>query len=193
MGALLTSDYVYADSFANQANNALDQVGASGVPTSQFLRPSDIDLVTPSGIGLALQRLHPGSVKGLHGTQLHSVVALPNGPTLQPGPTNQVSGKNLVFEATIKDSGHFREVNVTVRLTLKRLNSGAPPITKTAQIPSIDANATATARFPGLFASAQTAPDYSVPYKLTVTALRVPGERNLQNNTASYTVEFKIS
>src|SRR6185312_16943256 len=69
MGQLLSSDYVYADFFADGANGALKELGAAGVPTSQFLRTSDLDLVTPKGIGQALQALHPGAVKGLHGTQ----------------------------------------------------------------------------------------------------------------------------
>jgi hypothetical protein len=32
-----------------------------------------------------------------------------------------------------------------------------------------------------------------VPYKLTVSSLKVPGEHNLTNNTATYTVEFILN
>src|SRR5207253_1282518 len=103
-GQLYASDYVYADSFASGADAALKQVGASGVPTSQFVKTTDIALVTKAGIG-----------------------------------------------------------------------------------------ATQTVTFPGLFASSSTAPKYSVPYKVTVTSLRVPGEHNLSNNTATYSVEFLLS
>jgi hypothetical protein len=192
-GQLLASDYVYADSFATSADAALKQVGAAGVPTSQFLPASELNLVTPIGIGQALQRLHPGSVKGVHGTQMGSVVATPAN-TLQPGPTNQVKGnKDLVFVVSVKNSGNFTEVDVPVKLTLKRVNGGGTPIVETEHIASVAKGATATVRFTGLFASAQTAPDYSVPYKLTVTSLKVPGEHNVTNNTSSYTVEFSIS
>jgi len=94
VGELYASDYVYAELFANGANAALKQVGAAGVPTSQFLSASDVNLVTPAGIGLALQRLHPGAVKGIHGTELGTVVATPQGLTLQPGTQNQVNELN---------------------------------------------------------------------------------------------------
>jgi hypothetical protein len=47
--------------------------------------------------------------------------------------------------------------------------------------------------FTGLFASSQTAPNYSQPYTLTVTSEKVPGEHNLTNNVASFTVSFKLS
>jgi CARDB len=193
-GQLLASDYVYADSFATSADAALKQVGAAGVPTSQFLPASELNLVTPIGVGQALQRLHPGSVKGVHGTQMGSVVPTPGGVILQPGTTNEVKGnKDLVFVVSVKNSGKFTEVDVTVKLTLKRANGTGAPIVETEHIPSVAAGATASVRFSGLFASAQSAPDYSVPYKLTVTSLKVPGEHNLTNNTATYPVEFSIA
>jgi hypothetical protein len=193
-GQLLASDYVYADTFATSADAALKQVGAAGVPTSQFLAASDLNLVTPIGIGQALQRLHPGSVKGVHGTQMGSVVASPGGNTLQPGPTNQVKGnKDLVFVVSVRNSGNFTEVDVPVKLTLKRASGSGAPIVETEHIPSIAKGQTLSVRFSGLFASAQTAPDYSVLYKLTVTSLKVPGEHNLTNNTASFTVQFSIA
>ena len=84
-GQLLASDYVYADSFATSADLALKQVGATGVPTSQFLPASELNLVTPIGIGQALQRLHPGSVKGVHGTEMGAVVATPAATRCNPG------------------------------------------------------------------------------------------------------------
>jgi uncharacterized protein YceK len=193
-GQLLASDYVYADSFATGADAALKQVGATGVPTSQFLPTSDLTWVTPLGIGQQLQALHPGPVTGIHGTQMGSVVASPQTLTLQPGTPNFVKGdKNLVFVVSVKNSGKFTEVGVMVKLTLKRVTGGGAPITQTKRIASIAAGQTATARFSGFFASTQGQPDYSVPYRLTVSSLKVPGEHNLTNNTSTYTVEFSIS
>jgi hypothetical protein len=193
-GQLLASDYVYADSFATGADAALKQVGATGVPTSQFLRASDLNWVTPLGIGQQLQALRPGPVTGIHGTQMGSVVATPQGLTLQAGPPNFVKGdKNLVFVVSVKNSGKFTEVGVLVKLTLKRVDGKGTPIVKTGRIASVAAGQTAPVRFSGLFASTQGAPDYSVPYKLTVSSLKVPGEHNLTNNTSTYTVEFSIS
>jgi hypothetical protein len=192
-GQLLASDYVYADSFATGADAALKQVGAAGVPTSQFLPTSDLNWVTPLGIGQQLQALHPGPVTGIHGTQMGSVVASPQ-VTLQPGTPNFVKGdKNLVFAVQVKNSGKFTEVGVMVKLTLKRVDGKGTPITQTQRIASVGAGQTATARFSGFFASTQGAPDYSVPYRLTVSSLKVPGEHNLTNNTSTYVVEFSIS
>jgi hypothetical protein len=193
-GQLLASDYVYADSFASGADAALKQVGAAGVPTSQFLSTSQLNWVTPLGIGQQLQALRPGPVSGIHGTQMGSVVATPQGLTLQAGPPNFVKGnKDLVFVVSVKNSGKFTEVGVMVKLTLKLVGGGRAPIVKTARIASIAAGATEAARFSGFFASTQGAPDYSVPYKLIVSSLKVPGEHNLTNNTSTYTVEFSIS
>jgi hypothetical protein len=193
-GRLLASDYVYSDSFASGANAALKKVGATGMPTSQFLAGQQVDLVTPGGIGAALKRLHPGAVKGLHGTQLVSVVASPAGTTLQTGPANQIKGdQSLVFVATVRNGGNFQEVGIAVTLTLKRVGSSEAPITKTVTIPSIAKGATGTARFAGLFASSQNAPKYSVQYKLTVRSEKVPGEHDLTNNVSSYNVLFTLS
>jgi len=193
-GRLLTSDYVYSDSFASGANAALKKVGAAGVPTSQFLSGQEVDLVTPAGIGAALQRLHPGAVKGLHGTQMLSVVASPAGKTLQAGPANFVVGnQSLVFVAAVKNGGNFQEVSVPVKLTLQQVGSSKPPITKTVTIASIAKGATQDVRFPGLFANSQNAPNYSVQYKLTVRSEKVPGEHVVSNNVLSFTVVFKIS
>lgn len=193
-GRLLTSDYVYSDSFASGANAALKKVGATGVPTSQFISGQEVNLVTPAGVGAALRRLHPGAVKGLHGTQLVSVVASPAGTTLQAGPANKVVGNSqLVFVASVKNGGNFEEVGVAVKLTLQQVGSGKAPITKTVTIPSIAKGATAQARFTGLFASSQSAPNYSAPYKLTVRSEKVPGEHVLSNNVLSFTVLFQIS
>jgi hypothetical protein len=192
-GELYASDYVYAELFANGANAALKQVGAAGVPTSQFLSPSEVNLVTPAGIGLALQRLHPGAVTGIHGTELLTVVATPQGLTLQPGTQNQVQGKStLAFVVSVKNSGKFTEVGVTVQLKLKRVGSSQAPIVKTARIASIAPGETRQVSIKGLFASTQTQPVFSRPYTLTVTSEKVPGERNTSNNSASYTVEFEI-
>src|SRR5436305_6770396 len=114
MGKLRTSDYVNADIFSDGANGELKKLGAACVPTSQFLRTSDLDLMTPKGIGQAIQALQPGAVRGLHGTQLVSVVATPSGKTLEPGPVNRIKGDSqLVFVATVKNSGHFTELRVT--------------------------------------------------------------------------------
>ena len=51
----------------------------------KLLDVKDADLVTPVGIGAAITRLKPSAVHGLHGLGIVSVVALPQGTTLQTG------------------------------------------------------------------------------------------------------------
>ena len=194
-GQLLASDYVYADSFATSADLALKQVGATGVPTSQFLPASELNLVTPIGIGQALQRLHPGAVKGVHGTEMGAVVASPRRLTLQPGTDEQGGGEQ---EAGVRRLGQEqRQLHRGRRAGEADAEACERRVGRRSSRPSTSRASpraqTATVRFTGLFASAQTAPDYSVPYKLTVTSLKVPGEHNLTNNTATFTVEFSIA
>ncbi len=93
----------------------------------------------------------------------------------------------------MKNSGKFTEVGVNVQFKLKRVGSTQKPLVKTARIASIAPGQTQQVNFPGLFASSQTSPSFSVQYKLTVTSEKVPGEKVLSNNSASYIVEFKIA
>jgi hypothetical protein len=82
---------------------------------------------------------------------------------------------------------------VNVLFKLKRVGSTQKPLVKTARIASIAPGQTQQVSIPGLFASSQTQPSFSVQYKLTVTSEKVPGEKVLSNNSASYIVEFKIA
>jgi len=164
------------------------------VPTSQFLRTGDLDLVTPQGIGEAIKALHPGAVKGLHGTQVVSLVATPQGKTLEPGPQNRLVGNSqLAFVATIKNSGNFTEVGVNVQLKLKLVGGGGKTFTQTKTISRIAKGGTQSVTFKDLFASQQSAPEYSKPYTLTITSEKVPGEHNLTNNVNTYTVFFTLT
>jgi hypothetical protein len=188
---LLASDIIYSDSFAGPATTALKNLGVQ-VPASSFLERSDAGLVTASGIGDAINRLKPSAVHGLHGLGLVSVVALPQGTTLQSGSTqiNQITGNDqLVLVVSAKNFGNFREVDVPVTLTLTHAGK---KIKQSGTIGSIDKGATQTVRFPDLFKNASTQPDYTQRYKMTVTIGKVPGETVLANNTRTYTVQFRL-
>ena len=189
---LLASDIVYSDSFAQPATTALKGLGVQ-VPVSSFLDAKDADLVTPVGIGAAITRLKPSAVHGLHGLGIVSVVALPQGTTLQTGSSqvNELTGDDkLVIVVSARNFGNFREVGVPVTLTLTR--AGSAQITQQAKIPSIDKAATATVRFPDLFKNASTQPEFTQRYKMTVTVHQVPGESVLSNNKRTYLVQFRL-
>ena len=107
---------------------------------------------------------------------------------------NQITGNDqLVFVATIKNSGHFAGVGVNVQLKLKPPAGKGKTIVKKQTIARIAPGASEQVRFEGLFASSQTAPLYSTTYTLTVTSVKVPGEHNTSNNTQSFPVFFKLS
>lgn len=189
---LLASDVVYSDSFAQPATTALKGLGVQ-VPVSSFLDASDADLVTPVGIGAAITRLKPSAVHGLHGLGIVSVVALPQGVTLQTGSShvNELTGDDkLVIVVSARNFGNFREVGVPVTLTLTR--AGSAKITQQGSIASIDKGATATVRFPDLFKNASTQPEFTQRYKMTVTVQKVPGESVLSNNKRTYLVQFRL-
>jgi hypothetical protein len=190
---LLAADIIYSDSFSGPASTALKGLGVQ-IPASRFLDPSDASLVTPAGIGEAINRLKPSAVHGLHGLGVLSVVALPAGTTLQNGSTqvNQITGNDkLVIVVSAHNYGNFREVAVPVTLTLTR--SGANKITRSGTIGSIDKGATETVRFDDLFKNAATQPEFTQRYKMTVTIGKVPGETVLANNKRTYLVQFKLA
>jgi hypothetical protein len=189
---LLAADIIYSDSFSQLATTALKGLGVQ-VPVSRFLDASDAGLVTPAGIGEAIVRLKPSAVHGLHGLGVVSVVALPQGTTLQTGSSqiNQITGDDhLVIVVSAKNFGNFREVDVPVTLTLS--HAGSAKIKPSGKIASIEKGAIQTVRFPDLFKNASTQPEFTQRYKMTVTIGRVPGESVLANNTRTYLVQFRL-
>jgi hypothetical protein len=94
---------------------------------------------------------------------------------------------DLTFRATVENSGDFPEVNVPVRLVI---DAGGKPITRVKRIPSIQPTEQTTVDFsnfnlpPAAFGNRAT---------VTVTVVKVPGETNTSNNSASYTVFFTLT
>ena len=189
---LVASDIIYSDSFSNPASKALNGLGVQ-IPASRFLDAGDANLLTPAGIGAAIDRLKPSAVHGLHGLGVVSVVALPQGTTLQTGSSqiNQLTGNDkLVIVVSAKNFGNFREVGVPVTLTLSR--AGVKKFTRSGTIGSIEKGATQTVRFPDLFKNAATQPEFTQRYKMAVTIGHVPGETVFSNNTRTYLVQFRL-
>ncbi|MGN6378117.1 MAG: hypothetical protein ACTHNU_04135 [Gaiellales bacterium] len=190
MQRLMSSDVIYADSYASAAHDVLRSANIVGqVPTSRFLKSPDIKLVTTTGFAPVLLRLRPGAVHGLHGVELVSVKA--DGKTLTPGTLNTVTfTSGLTFKVTVKNGGHYQEVSVPVMLELK--HAGQNPLVQNATIPSIQPNGSATATISNPFA-APNQPQFSQPYTLFVMTGPVPGERNKSNNSGTYRVAFKVA
>lgn len=196
---LLASDVVWDDLFQKPAISLLSQEGVAGinVPDSVFLANPNL-IVTPREMALVVTRIAAaattkGSCSGLHGTNLVSVEALPNGSggrpqILQTGTLNTVTtSSSLVFRVTIHDGGNFQEVQIPVQLTIGRPVDQGGPITKTETVQLIDPGDNQSVVFGDLgqvpFAAQTT---------VNVNVARVCGETNIANNHAQYSVIFSL-
>ncbi|HUK45588.1 MAG TPA: CARDB domain-containing protein [Gaiellaceae bacterium] len=195
---LLASDVVWEDLFQGPSQTVLDQEGVHGVtvPQSRFLAAPD-DVITAHAMAQILQRISNASGStppaGLHGTNISTVAALPNGQggtseVLTEGQLNTVTtSSSLVFQVTIHNGGISQEVQVPVTLTINRPSAQGGPIVKTEKVQLIDPGTDQSVLFSDLgqvpFAS-QT--------KVIVDVAKVPGETNLTNNHAEYNVIFSL-
>ena len=129
-----------------------------------------------------------GTPSGLHGSQLVSVYAQPQGARLSTSSATTVKvSAELKFVATVQDSGDFNESNVGVTLTIK---AGSTTITRHKAITLIAPKQNGTVSFgnfnlpPGAFANQAS---------ITVEVKGVPGEKNLGNNSYTYPAFFSLS
>jgi len=196
---LLASDIIWDDLFLKPATTRLTQDGVGGVnvPESHFLANPNL-IVTPGEMALVVTRIiagapAKGTCTGLHGTDIVSVEALPNGAggtpeILRTGTLNTVTtSSSLVFRVTIHDGGNFQEVQIPVQLIIGRPQSSGGPITRTTKVQLIDPNEDASVMFGDLgdvpFAAQTT---------VNVDVAAVCGETNLTNNHAQYNVIFSL-
>jgi CARDB len=186
---LEASDVVWDDLFKDPSIAELQKQVITGVavPDSTFVTTPD--LATIRTLQPFLQRLQGastgGTPSGLHGTNIESVKALPNGQQLVPGQTNTVvATTDLGFQVAIKDSGDSQEVGIKVTLTIQK---SPQPIVKNQTIDLINAGETKTVEFHNLG---------QVPFaqkvKVKVDVSPVAGEKNKTNNSASYDVIFSL-
>ena len=192
---LAASDVVWADLFQAPSNQEMKNRGVSGVaaPDSQFV--ANPDLVTTHSMSLVLQRLKGASTggttpTGLHGTNLVSVRATPNGPTLSSTTDlNQITASpDLGFDATVHNGGDSQEVGIKVTLTIQREPAAGQAIVQTQKISVIDPGQDIVVHFTKVDVGALIAEKA----KLTVDVAPVPGEHDKTNNSASYPVIFSL-
>jgi hypothetical protein len=196
---LLASDVVWDDLFKGPSETLLEQEGVRQVrvPASHFLAVPDL-VITQHAMAQILNRIYStggstGTTTGLHGTNIVSTAALPNGvggtsEVLSEGTLNTVTtSSSLVFQVTIHNGGDSQEVQIPVTLTIARPQSQGGPITKTEKVQLIDPGTDQSVTFSDLgqvpFASQTT---------VSVDVAKVPGETNTSNNSASYQVIFSL-
>ena len=188
---LIASDVVWEQLFRGPATQTLKDQNVTGVvmPTSSFV--PNTELVSSRSFGVLLQHLKGASTggkpSGLHGSALISVVANP-GPTplsTTTATTVKVSA-DLGFVATVEDSGNSQETGVVVHLTI---SAGSATIKRTQTIQLIQPKQQETVTFSNF-----NLPTAAFGNKATikVDVAPVPGETNLHNNSATYTVFFTL-
>ncbi len=192
MRRLLASDVIWDDQFVRASRAVMEREDIRGieVPDSNFL--SNYDLATERLLAQIWQRLAGASgggepAPGRHGNGIVQVRALPEGQVLQPGEDNfVVATANLAFEVLVENSGEHQEVGVKVTLEIEQ---SPEPIAKEATIQIINPGERRPVRFGELGQIVQ----FAQKTTLKVDVAPVPGEENLNNNTASYSVTFTLT
>ncbi len=188
---LTASDVVWEQLYRIPATQQLKAQGVTGVviPASSFV--PNTELVSARSFGVLLNNLKGastgGTPSGLHGSQLISVVANPGASPLSTSSAATVKvSADLSFAATVEDSGNFQENGVVVHLTV---TAGSATIKRTQTIQTIAPKTQQTVSF-GNFNLPTGAFGNKATVKVDVAP--VPGEQNLANNSASYTVFFTL-
>ena len=160
--------------------------GADGAPVNggQFL-PS-LDWLKPSFVAAQLNVSLPSTGKngkaapGLHGHSLKSVSV--GGTTLQAGTTNTVTASPApTFTLDFDNGGNFNETDVTCKVTV----TGAG-VSGTKVVPETVAGKTATCAV-----TLNSSPPTGQTFNVVATIERVPGEKNMANNTLTFPVTFQ--
>jgi CARDB len=189
MQRFIASDVLWQDFFKEPTKEELQRIGVTGVnvPDSVFLRNPDI--ATSSSMKAVWQRIHGAETGGAtcspRGTQLVSTTVLPAGKELSPDSLNTVEqSTELAFEVKVKNSGCAQEVGLKVTLTIQQ---SPKPIKARKTIPLIDSGAEETVQFSNL-----PLPPLDQKTSITVEVDPVPKESTVDNNSASYPVQFSF-
>jgi hypothetical protein len=190
---LSASDIVWANLFHLPATQTLKSLGVKGViaPPSQIV--SNPEVVSANSFSLVLGRLKSttptGKVTGLHGSELVSTEAVAGGSTKQlstSAATTVDVAANLAFKVTFTDAGNFQETQIPVTLTVTVF--GKTILTKTQTVKSIAPRQTTSVSFGNLDLHSA----FGGGARVRVEIGKVPGEKNLDNNSASYSVFFSL-
>jgi hypothetical protein len=191
---LSASDLVWANLFHLPATQTLKSEGVKGViaPPSQIV--SNPEVISAGSLALVLERLKSttpgGKVTGLHGSELVSIEAVAGTSTKQLStstPTTVDVAANLAFKVTFSDAGNFQESQVPVTLTVTVF--GKTVLTKKQVVQSIAPRQTTSVSFGNLNLPASA---FGANARVKVEIGKVPGEKNLANNSASYPVFFSL-
>jgi hypothetical protein len=189
MRNFLGSDVLYTEKVVPGLRRGAKKAGVEdevSIPKSHFL--TDLGWLSASTVGDRISRIRGGgsggpAAPGVHGTGLGTVTVKPGGQTLSTsGATEITATPSLSFDVEVANQGENDESQVPVKLTI----SGAgKPIVVQQKIPSIAAGETKTVSIP-----LAATPPTGRPVTVTIQAVGVPGEKNLDNNKQSFAVVF---
>ena len=192
---LSASDLVWANLFHLPATQTLTSVGVKGViaPPSQIV--SNPEVITASSFETVYQRVKAANTggkppSGLHGSMLVSTEAVTGSKTVTLNPSTPQTvdvAADLTFKVTFTDSGNFQEVKIPVSLRVTVF--GKEVLKKTQVVPSILAQHTTTVSFGNLNLPTSA---FGANARVHVEIGKVPGEKRLDNNSASYPVFFSL-
>jgi hypothetical protein len=190
---LSASDIVWSELVRQPATDTLARRGITGLifPVSQFV--TNPDLVSGRSFGILFARLGStsgGATTGLHGSALVGTEAVGGGKTValtSASPVTVDVSADLVFRVTFVDSGNFPEVKIPV--TLDVVVSGQKVYSKKKVVPQILAKRQQTVSFGNI----QLPPAaFGHTSSVQVGVGKVPGEKQLNNNNATYPVFFSL-
>jgi hypothetical protein len=187
MQQFLASDVVYSQRVIPLVKKALDDNGLKGqtIASSQFL-PSiswlDANEVAKRLGGTINPNRPSGPVApGSHGHALISTTV--NGTELSTSSANRIkAAPNLSFTVNFDNQGENDEHNVVVKVSIE--GAGTPIVGQTT-VPTTSAGSSATA---GVVI--RQAPPIGKPVTINVVVQPVPGEKQTDNNKASYPALF---
>ncbi|HEY4826703.1 MAG TPA: hypothetical protein VIH85_08035 [Solirubrobacteraceae bacterium] len=188
MARFYASDVLYKDYSVPEIIGALRAagitvggLGGQQINSDQFL-PS-ISWLDPTYIANQLHVTLPTTSKpiapGLHGHKLNSVSV--GGTTLTPGSTNQIpASPPPTFTLSFANSGTNTETNVMCKVTIT-----GSKVSGTAVVPQTKAGQSYTCQV----TLNGTPPRGSQTVNATIVP--VPGEKNVANNTQTFTIDFQ--
>ena len=193
---LSTSDVMWEQLYRQPVAIVLTSknVGDVMVPASQIVASSD--MVSASSLATVYQRLSTpstgGTVTGVHGSRLISTTVVDHDPSPKTLSTTSGTtvfvGPDLVINVVFQNSGAYPEVQIPVTVSLyggdNRLD------TKTETVSQLAAGAQTTVAFTGFEVGREA---FSRPGTITVRIRRVPGEKTLGDNTATYPVLYRLA
>ena len=184
MQALLASDVIYSQRAIPALTSAFNKRDIEEkFPNVRFL--PDLGWLDPDTVRTRLEKLggtEEATTPGLHGTSLEGVTAQPSGTVLTDTGVNRVAVTDqLAFDVKVQNGGDSEETDIGVSIAI----SDGTKVNVDQTIPRIAAGQSETVSIP-----ITQKPGTGSVSTVTVDIAAVPGEKNTDNNKATYQVAF---